>query len=94
MRHQPVLQRSVDRAGNSDVKIMSSKMPEQELYRLATNRVAKKKGVYIHFAVYLAVTALSVVIWFVTGHPGDSFSWFVFLFSVIAAYSEYELTYP
>jgi len=69
-------------------------MPEQELYRLATNRVAKKKGVYIHFAVYLAVTALSVVIWFVTGHPGDRSSWFVFLFSVIAAYSEYELTYP
>jgi cytochrome b561 len=73
---------------------MSSKMPEQELYCLATNRVAKKKGGYIHFAVYLAVTVLLVVIWFVTGHSGDSFSWFVFLFSVIAAYSEYELTYP
>lgn len=94
MRQQPVLQRSVDRAGNSDAKIMSSKVPEQELYCLATNRVAKKKGVYIHFAVYLAVTALLVIIWFVTAHPRDRFSWFVFLFSVIAAYSEYELTYP
>ena len=73
---------------------MSSKMSEQELYHLARNRVEEKKGFYIHFALYLAVNALLVVIWFVTGHPGDSFSWFVFLFSVIAAYSEYELTYP
>ncbi|MCK4331324.1 MAG: 2TM domain-containing protein [Dehalococcoidia bacterium] len=69
-------------------------MSEQELYHLARNRVEEKKGFYIHFALYLAVNALSVVIWFVTGHPGDSFSWFVFLFSVIAAYSEHELTYP
>ena len=61
MRHQPVLQRSADRTDNSGVNLMSSKMPEEELYRLATNRVEEKKGFYIHFAVYLAVTALSVV---------------------------------
>jgi len=94
MAQQSVLQQAPDRTGNSEGKIMSSRIPEQELYRLPRNRVAEKKGVYIHFAVYLAVTALSVVIWFVTGHPGASFSWFVFLFSVIATYSEYELTYP
>lgn len=57
---------------------MSSEVSEQELYRLATNRVEEKKGFYIHFAVYLDVNALLVVIWFVTGHPGDRFSWFVF----------------
>lgn len=73
-----MLQRSVDRAGNSEVKIMSSEVSEQELYHLARNRVAEKKGFYIHFAVYLAVTALLVVIWFVTGHPGNKSPWFVF----------------
>jgi len=69
-------------------------MSEHDLYRLAIKRVDEKKGFYIHFAVYLAGNALLVVIWFVTGHPGDSFSSFIFLFSVIPAYSEYELTYP
>ena len=113
MRQQPVLQQSADRTDNSEVEIMSSKMSEQDLYRPARKRVEEKKGFYIHFAVYLAVNALLVVIWFVTGHPGNRFPWLVFplggwgirvlfhllgvsvfLFSVIAAYSEYELTYP
>ena len=78
MRQQLLLERSVDTAGNSEVKIMSSEVSEQELYRLGRNRVEEKKGFYIHFAVYLAVTALLVVIWFVTSHPGNKLPWFVF----------------
>ncbi|MBC8276467.1 MAG: 2TM domain-containing protein [Chloroflexi bacterium] len=57
---------------------MSSEVSEQELYRLARNRLAEKKGVYTHFAVRLAMNALLVVIWFVTGHPGNKSPWFVF----------------
>jgi len=57
---------------------MSSEVSEQELYRLARNRVEEKKRLRIHFAVYLAVTALLVVIWWVTGHPGNESTWFVF----------------
>jgi hypothetical protein len=57
---------------------MSSEVSEQELYRLARNRVEEKKGFYIHFAVCLAVNALLVVIWLVTGHPENKSPWFVF----------------
>ena len=57
---------------------MSSNMSEKELYRLARKRVEEKKGVYIHFVVYLAVNVLLVIIWWVTGSPGDRFPWFFF----------------
>ena len=57
---------------------MSNQMSEEELYRLARKRVEEKKGFYIHFAVYCAVNALLVLIWWFTGSPGNRFPWFVF----------------
>jgi len=50
-------------------------MSEEELYSLARKRVEEKKGFYIHFAVYIMVNILLVIIWAVTG---AGFPWFVF----------------
>lgn len=57
---------------------MASNMSEEELYRLARKRVEEKKGFYVHFAVYLAVNALLIMIWWFTGEPGGRFPWFIF----------------
>ena len=54
---------------------MSTGMSEDELYRLARKRVEEKKGFYIHFAVYIGVNTLLVIIWAATG---AGFPWFVF----------------
>jgi len=54
---------------------MSTQMSEEELYSLARKRVEEKKGFYIHFAVYIVVNILLVIIWAVTG---AGFPWFVF----------------
>ena len=54
---------------------MSSQMSDEELYSLARKRVEEKKGFYTHFAVYLAVNALMVAIWAVTG---AGYPWFFF----------------
>ena len=54
---------------------MSIPMSEQEIYQEAKKRVEEKKGFYIHFAVYIVVNILLVVIWVATG---AGFPWFVF----------------
>ena len=54
---------------------MSNGMSEEELYRQAKKRVEDKKGFYIHFAIYIAVNIMLVIIWSVTR---DGFPWFVF----------------
>jgi len=54
---------------------MSTGISEEELYRQASKRVEEKKGFYIHFAVYIAVNIMLVIIWAVTG---AGFPWFVF----------------
>jgi len=54
---------------------MSSGMSEEELYSQARKRVEERKGFYIHFALYIAVNILLVIIWAVTG---AGFPWFVF----------------
>ena len=58
-----------------EVQDMSTGISEEELYRQARKRVEEKKGFYIHFAVYIIVNILLVVIWAVTG---GGFPWFVF----------------
>jgi len=50
-------------------------MSEKELYEEARKRVEEKKGFYIHFAVYILVNVMLVIIWAVTG---AGFPWFVF----------------
>ena len=54
---------------------MSNEMSEEEIYRQARKIVEEKKGFYTHFAVYIAVNILLVIIWAVTG---AGFPWFVF----------------
>jgi len=54
---------------------MSTGMSEEEIYRLARKRVEDKKGFYIHFAVYIGVNLLLVIIWATTG---AGFPWFIF----------------
>jgi len=50
-------------------------MSEKELYEQARKRVEEKKDFYIHFAVYILVNIMLVIIWAVTG---AGFPWFVF----------------
>ena len=54
---------------------MSTGISEEELYRLASKRVEEKKGFYTHFALYIGVNIMLVIIWSVTG---AGFPWFVF----------------
>ena len=54
---------------------MSTGMSEEELYRQASKIVEEKKGFYIHFAIYIGVNILLVIIWATTG---AGFPWFVF----------------
>jgi len=53
---------------------MSTGMSEEELYRLARKRVEEKKGFYTHFAVYICVNILLVIIWAFPG--GRGYPWF------------------
>ena len=54
---------------------MSAQMSEEEIYQIARRRVEEKKGFFIHFAIYIGVNILLVIIWAATG---DGFPWFVF----------------
>ena len=54
---------------------MSTGMSEEELYQLARERVEQKKGFYVHFAVFIGVNIMLVIIWAVTG---ADFPWFIF----------------
>ena len=54
---------------------MTTGTSEEELYRIARRRVEDKKGFYTHFAVYIGVNILLVIIWATTG---AGFPWFVF----------------
>jgi uncharacterized membrane protein len=50
-------------------------MSEEEVYRIARKRVEEKKSFYIHFAVYVVVNIMLIIIWAVTG---AGFPWFIF----------------
>ena len=54
---------------------MSHEMSEEELYQQAKKAVEEKKGFFIHFAVYICVNVLLIIIWAVTG---AGFPWFIF----------------
>ncbi len=49
---------------------------DEELMALARKRAEEKLGFYIHFAVYVAVNALLILIWWFVA--GDGFPWFLF----------------
>ena len=54
---------------------MTQHMSEEEMYEVARKRVEEKKGFFIHFAIYILVNAILIVIWASTG---AGFPWFVF----------------
>ena len=52
---------------------------EEELRRKARVRAEAKLGFYIHLAVYLAVNAMLILIWYFTTYlRGFVFPWFLF----------------
>ena len=54
---------------------MTTGMSEEEIYRQARKRVEEKKGFYVHFAVYIIVNIILVIIWAATG---AGYPWFRF----------------
>jgi len=54
---------------------MTTGMSEEEIYRQARKRVEEKKGFYVHFAVYIIVNIILVIIWAATG---AGYPWFLF----------------
>ncbi len=51
---------------------MATEVSEKELYEKARKRVEEKKGFYTHFAIYILVNILLVIIWAFPaggGHP-------------------------
>jgi len=54
---------------------MTTGMSEEEIYRQAKKRVEEKKGFYVHFAVYIIVNIILVIIWAITG---ADYPWFLF----------------
>ena len=54
---------------------MTTGMSEEEIYREARKRVEEKKGFYTHFAIYLLVNIILIIVWAATG---AGFPWFIF----------------
>ena len=53
-------------------------MTEEEIYRKAKKRVKKKKGFYVHFAVYGAAIFFFFVVNMLTYADADGLLWFLF----------------
>jgi hypothetical protein len=46
---------------------LSTQMSEEEIRKIATQRVQAKKGFYIHLTVYILVNLMLIAIWYFTG---------------------------
>jgi Na+(H+)/acetate symporter ActP len=51
-------------------------MSEEQIYEEARKRVEAKKGFFIHFAIYIVVNIMLVLIWAFAA--GRGFPWFIF----------------
>ena len=54
---------------------MPYELNDEEIYKLARERVNEKKGFYTHLAAYIVVNIMLILIWWFTGH---GFPWFIF----------------
>ena len=55
---------------------MTTDMSEEQIYKQAEKRVEAKSGFFKHFAIYIVVNIMLVLIWaFATG---GGFPWFIF----------------
>ena len=55
---------------------MTTGMSEEQIYEQAKKRVEAKRGFYIHFAIYVIVNILLILIWAFAADRG--FPWFIF----------------
>ncbi len=55
---------------------MANSMTEEQIYALARKRAGAKKGFLVHFAVYLGVNTVLVLVWAFAA--GGGFPWFIF----------------
>jgi len=55
---------------------MTTDMSEEQIYKLAEKRVEAKRGFFIHFAIYIVVNIMLVLIWAFAA--GGGFPWFIF----------------
>jgi len=55
---------------------MTGPKSEEEIYRIARERVKQKRGFWNHLAVYVVVNIFLVIIWFFTGR-GGGYPWFI-----------------
>lgn len=58
-----------------EVVFMSRDLSEEEIYEEATKRVRDKKRFYRHLLVYLAVNAVLVIIWALSGDAARGRTW-------------------
>ena len=56
---------------------MTNEMSEEQIYEQAKTRVEEKKGVIIHFIVYIVVNIILALIWAFAA--GGGFPWFIFV---------------
>jgi hypothetical protein len=57
---------------------MGEKMPtEEELRKMARETAKEKAGFFMHLAIYIAVNAFLIALWWITGGIG-TYPWFVF----------------
>jgi hypothetical protein len=54
---------------------MSRQLSDEELYKMARQRIEEKKGFFSHLATYIVVNGALVVIWTITS--GGGYPWFV-----------------
>ncbi len=57
---------------------MSTGLSDEELYKIAKERVEEKKGFFIHLSIYISVNILLIIIWAATGAESDPVPWFVY----------------
>ena len=55
---------------------MTSRMSEEEIYKIAKKRVEEKKGFFSHLAVYIVVNIILILVWAFAS--GGGFPWFIF----------------
>jgi hypothetical protein len=56
---------------------MSNDVSEKEIYEEAKKRVEAKKGFYTHFAVYIVINTMMVLIWAFAS--GGGYPWFLWV---------------
>ena len=57
---------------------MTPQLTEEEMQKIARQRVEAKKGFFIHLLMYVVINAFLVFIWWMTT-GGDGYPWFLWV---------------